>query len=226
MAAIEKLLTMGLAHGIDPRRMLLGALAGGSTDPDVGKITWEDITQAVVTLRPDLRAVLYLKCAPQLASGNELAALTNRLWADLVAYDRRHYTYRPKEVQAGLQPARQATFVRVALAEYMDPRTCRRCQGTGQVLDRVVGKGMVKGTCGLCEGHGYRDWSDRRRARECDVDRHDWAKRWDPSYSSVLRSATGLYREAASGFKAVLFGDENAPAGTPERRRATDRVPA
>lgn len=205
MAAIEKLLTMGLAHGIDPTRMLLAA--GGSTAPESERLTWQDVTQAVTTLTHEQRAALYLKTAPELASARELAAFTNTLYASLIEFEQPDLTDK-----ATLQ--RQPVIVRVAIAEYMAPRTCRRCRGNGQVLDHIVGRGMVPGTCGLCEGKGWRAWSDNTRSRECGVRRADWSKRYAPGYTHVLHTCSGLYRKAAEGFKQALFGTAETPVET------------
>jgi len=209
MAAIEKLLTMGLAHGIDPTRMLLAA--GGTPGPESERLTWQDVTLAVVALPLPQRAALYLKCAPELASAQELASLTNMLLELLMLHDEKRATYPTTEpgFEAAAEHAkfqRQATIVRVALEEYCDPRTCRRCHGEGQVLDHVVGRGMVRGTCGRCEGKGWRAWSDNHRARSCGVRRGDWTARYAHGYQRVLETCTSIYREAAGGFKAALFG--------------------
>lgn len=205
MAAIEKLLTMGLAHGVDPRRMLQVSFGSTQSGPAVDSITWEDVTRAVVALAPSHRAVLYLKAAPALVTANELASLTNELWFDLIAYDMAQHTYRPSEIRRGLANQRQAAIVRTVLAEYCDPRTCRRCIGGGKYLKHVEGKGMVETTCERCVGRGYVPWSDNRRAKRVGVRRETW-ERWRPGYDAALRNCTGLYRQAAEGFKAVLFG--------------------
>lgn len=207
MAAIEKLLTKGLAHGVDPTRMLLAA--GGTQQPDVDRITWEDVTRAVVTLPLAQRAALYLKCAPELSSANELASFTNDLLLVITAHDaRRCSAYSPAEERSGYAFERQAAIVRTAVEEYMDPRTCRRCQGEGTVLDYVPERGMVKGTCGRCEGKGWRPWSDNQRSRRCGVRRTDWAPKYAAGYQRVMDSCTATYKTAAGAFKAVLFGSE------------------
>jgi len=220
MAAIEKLLTMGLAHGVDPRRMLEVSFGSTQSGPDAERITWEDVTRAVVALAPSYRAVLYLKAAPALVTAKDLASLTSELWFDLISYDMAHHTYRADEIQRGLPDKRQAAIIRTALAEYCDPRTCRRCIGGGEYLKYIEGKGMVTTMCERCGGYGYVPWSDRRRARSVAVDRTHWTARWAPGYEATLRNCTGLYRQAAEGFKAVLFGDESAPAQIEARNKA------
>lgn len=203
MAAIEKLLTMGMPHGTDPARALLGAAGIAVRDGD--RLDWTDVSQAVAALEPMHRAALYLRVMPDLMSAQELGALVDHLLRHLMRLDEELGTY-PRGMSVDEVFGRQAAMIRTVLAEYMDPRTCRRCRGEGTVYDHIVGRGLVKGTCGSCEGQGWRAWSDNLRARRCHVRRADWTGRYDRPYRYTLAECSTVYRAAAERFKQRLFG--------------------
>lgn len=196
MANIERLLTMGTAHGADPARHLMGG--HGQNTPDSERLQWTDVMFAMSMVPPSQRAVLWLRANPDMLTGGDLAELTTHLW--------RHHCDHGLPVTA----ERRAAIVRTALAEYTDPRTCRPCRGTGEVLDYVAGRGMVKGTCGRCEGRAIVAWSDNRRARGCGVRRVAWTQLYEAGYVAVLRECGARYRKGVETFKAALFGDPAA----------------
>lgn len=199
MAVIEKLLTMGLAKGTDPGRAFSGA-SGGTNTPCGDRLAWEDVQQAVALVPKAERAALYLRVEPAMVQASELADFTNAVWSALIRHERGAFE---------LDKERESLFVRVAITEYIDPRTCRRCRGSGIVLDHIPSEGLKPGTCGLCHGHGTRSWSDNRRSAQCQVRRSDWPTKWVGSYNAALRECTSLYRRGASNFKQKLFGDIN-----------------
>ena len=62
MAAIEKLLTIGLCHGTDFERILKSV--PGSTTPTSERITWEDVMGAVGFVKDKGRFSLVFVAAP------------------------------------------------------------------------------------------------------------------------------------------------------------------
>jgi hypothetical protein len=218
MPSIERLLTMGLAHGANPARVLLGA-AGVSTRA-TDQVEWTDVLQGVVRLPRMQRAALYLRVVPQLVEANELAELTAWLWGTLIAFDAEHATYTAKEREQGVESARQAMIVRAALREYADPRTCRICLGGGSVLDYIEGRGMVKGTCGKCEGKGWRAWSERARAHAAGIPPRTWLRRHTEGYAATLSECYRTYSAGSKGLRHALFGhpDDASTVGAIESR--------
>lgn len=210
MAVIERLLTMGLAHGADPARHLLGAL--GVTGPAADNLTWPDLRACIGCLDYKHRAILLIKATPEMVEGKELAALTDHLYRDLIRYEARPKANWSQIHHAAARAvhratrARQAAIVRTALQEYADPRVCRSCKGKQQVGLHTPGKGVEWVSCELCQGRGWLSWSDNRRAAAVGVKRGDWVHRHSPSYEHVLQSCTALYRESVTLFKAQLLG--------------------
>lgn len=194
MATIEKLLTMGLAASPDLERLLQGASPGCAGTPGT-RFGWEDVRASIAVLPPEQRAVLQLKAVPNLVTPGEAEALYLHL---LIALKR--------------QPHRQkhASIIRTAVTEYADPRTCRRCRGSGEVLEYAKGQGMLRGTCGHCVGRGWVSWSDNRRARGVACRRAAW-HHLEPAYAETLLACRRLYLTAVARFKRELFGvDEQA----------------
>lgn len=210
MATIERLLTMGLAHGADPRRMLLPA---SGTNPAM-RLDWTDIHKTMACCKPEQRAILYLKPNPAMVSGQDLAALTNTLWRGLIRFEARRNTKDPAP------DTRQAAMVRTALAEYQDNRVCRTCYRNtgkqGHIQTHVEGKGVIDVPCPRCNGAGWVRWSDNRRYRSIGGDRNAYTQRIAPGYEHLMNACTTLYREAQERFMEVLYGE------TPEvqQRRA------
>lgn len=221
MANIEKLLAMGTAQGADPTRMLIVTSGAQKQNP----ITWEDVRLSVGALEPHLRAILQLRAVPQFVSAQELAALTLHLARGLFAFEHRraariHATDPVARAQRRARHVRQSAQIRVALCEYLDPRTCRPCRGEGKVLDHVPGKGVKAIDCPRCAGRGWKPWSENRRASAVGGDRNAWRERYAPGYEFVLRECSSQYREAEGLFKARLFGapDHDETPGAIERR--------
>jgi len=138
MASIDQLLTMGLAHGADTTRFQTGFVQASRR---YDQLQWEDVLQALTTLPAEERAALCIGPAAHLITGAELAQLTNTLWLRLRRHDARAGTYKAKTPILGqevneddVSDARQATIVRVALQEFIDPKVCRTCKGAGRTL--------------------------------------------------------------------------------------------
>ena len=219
MSRIESLLTLGMAHGADPRRMLLPGTATNTLD----RLEWTDIHQAIGSCSPAQRAILYLKPLPQMVSGQDLAALTNHLWRALIRFeDTRRPLASPnptpaeQAIYAKAQAARdqrQAAMVRTALSEYQDPRVCRTClrsREPGKVMVQIEGKGMVWQPCPRCHGAGWTPWSDNRRAKAIGGDRNAYTSRIAPGYDHLLHQCTVLYRQGQEVFMRVLFGEDES----------------
>lgn len=229
---IERLLTLGLAHGIDYRRMLDPP---GSTTPAGRSVSWQDVMGAVAMVPKDQRAALYLKCAPHMVSAAELSEFCFGLLTTLQRYEAKGgkpavaprsradwHTPAERALNRAQQRTfeRQAAIVRTVLAEYQDPRICHACRGGGQVLAHIEGKGIVAQGCPKCDGKGWCRWSDNRRARAIGGDRNAYATRVAPAYEHTLKACTEQYRKGATAFKEALFGpadDESIP-GVIERR--------
>lgn len=226
MANIEKILTMGLAHGIDYERLLRAV--PGSTTPANERITWQDVMGAVAMVPKGQRAALYLKCAPHMVSAQELSEFCFGLLTKLQRFERQR---RPGLVVAAPQsPARwhtpaeralhraaqrtferQAAIVRTVLAEYQDPRICTPCRGSGTVAVQIEGKGIVTQGCPKCAGNGWLRWSDNRRARSIGGDRNAYLQQVAPAYEHTLAACTEQYRKGATAFKEALFGAASDP---------------
>ena len=222
MANIEKILTMGLAHGIDYERLLRAV--PGSTTPANERITWQDVMGAVAMVPKGQRAALYLKCAPHMVSAAELAEFCYGLLTTVQRFDERRgkTTIRPHSPGQWHTPAeralnraqqrafeRQAAIVRTVLAEYQDPRICAPCRGSGNVAVHVEGRGVLTQSCPKCAGNGWLRWSDNRRARSIGGDRNAYATQVAPAYEHTLAACTEQYRKGATAFKEALFGAAN-----------------
>jgi hypothetical protein len=235
MAVIEKLLTMGLAHGTDFERLLQAV--PGATTPASERITWQDVMQAVAMVPKDQRAALYLKCAPNMVDAQEMAQFCFTLLAILQRFENKagRPSIRPHSPQQWHTPAeraihraaakafeRQASIVRTVLAEYQDPRICAPCKGKGELLAHVEGKGVVTLTCAKCVGHGWLAWSDRRRAKAIGVDRESgiYLTQVLPGYERLLSACTSKYQAGSKAFKEALFGpaDDDSVVGVIESR--------
>ena len=79
-------------------------------------------------------------------------------------------------------PGELRQLLEVAVAERRDPRVCRTCAGTGEVL-----AGGARATCPACGGLGWRPWGARVLAERFGVGRHAWETRWAKLYSRVAQ---------------------------------------
>ena len=230
---IESLLTMGQAHGIDYERLLRAV--PGSTTPASERIVWQDVMHAVATVPKGQRAALYLKCAPEMVSAQELAAFCYGLLTVLQRYEARNgkTSPKPRSPQQWHTPeeraihkaqlrafARQAAIVRTVIAEYQDPRICSLCKGGGKIKVHIEGKGVLEQGCSKCAGLGWRPWSDNRRAKAIGGDRNAYATQIAPAYLHTLNACTDQYRKGSEAFKAALFGepDDEQVVGVIESR--------
>jgi len=216
VANIETLLTLGMAHGCDPRRMLLPGTATNELD----RLDWTDIHKAMGFCSPAQRAILYLKPLPQMVSEDEAKALENHLRRSLQRFEARRRPARPVDpspaeaaIYASADEAiarRQAAMVRTALSEYQDPRVCRTClrsREQGKVMVQVEGQGMVWQTCPRCHGSSWTPWSDNRRAKEIGGDRNAYTTRIAPGYEHLLHTCTVLARSGSDRLMQALFGE-------------------
>lgn len=78
----------------------------------------------------------------------------------------------------------------LAVKEVVDPRTCKWCKGRGKVPETNE-RGQATGrvlTCGGCNGGRYA-YTERARARECEIHPEDWKRRYSARYCEVLAIA-------------------------------------
>ena len=79
-------------------------------------------------------------------------------------------------------PGELRQLLEVAVAERRDPRVCRTCAGTGEVL-----AGGERAPCPVCGGLGWRPWGARVLAECFGVARHTWETRWAKRYARVAQ---------------------------------------
>lgn len=215
MADVEKFLTMGLAHGLDPRDVL--KVVGGAGNR---RIDWTDVLDATAGFDKALYATLMLRAAPPLVHGSHRRALRERLVA-LVLFDERRRKQRHYCLPEEGVFSRPIRIVDAALAEYEDARVCPECNAHGEVAEHVIGSGVKWVECPVCSGYGWRPWSERRRRVACQGPRKQatFKRYYADSYDTALRELSSLYRIVLAEFKARLFGDDDdSTPGVIERR--------
>lgn len=217
----DKLLCMGMAQSIDYARACSGVRSTSR-----GGLDWTDIHKAMGTLEPEERAICYLRPNPAMIKGKELAALTNRLWLDLIKFERDRRpplpeTMTPAERMVHLaaraaRDKRQANTVQTVLREFEDSKRCETCQGSpfpGQVTTATaLAIGAINPgntpwvTCPDCKGLEWMPWSDNRRCAGCGAQRVQWKPRYEPGYLRLLDLCRTLRESGRTKFMEYLFG--------------------
>lgn len=218
MAWIETVLTLGEGQGIDYRKL---AEAAGMPADRGGMLTWQNVHWCMSGLKPHERGLLYLQYNQNRLSGNDLAALTSRMWMALEALEMRN---RPRPMldpspaeQALMQAAqasrdlRQTKTVNTVLNEYIDPRRCQTCltsgdRYAGKVAENIPGKGIVWATCPTCGGAQSIPWTHETRAAYCQQDPATWPTRHGRHYLMLLRECSDIHADGAGLLKRRLFG--------------------
>ncbi len=80
----------------------------------------------------------------------------------------------------------RAKLARQAIEEFLNPDVCPNCGGTGKVLARTVGEGVLEVTCDPCDGRGIKRQSLRRRARRFGISHQAWREQYDQVYQEFL----------------------------------------
>lgn len=86
-------------------------------------------------------------------------------------------------------------LAKLAVDEFLYPITCGQCGGAGKLLARRDGEGVLEIPCELCEGKGFRRWSNRRRAKCLGISHQSWGELYSNIYDDYLIQLTNWKSE-------------------------------
>lgn len=89
------------------------------------------------------------------------------------------------------------------LTEMQQDERCQDCGGAG-VMPHVLDENRKPVPCRSCYGTTYTHWSDRQRARECDIVWSSWKRTWRRPYEWLYGQAMAARGDAVRQFRGQL----------------------
>lgn len=149
----------------------------------IPNLTAEDVAAALGMIHhPEARLYARIKYCGQVAYAEELALAMRRYALDRIAKPEWEV---PREAPVGQDKEWWLDMCRMAVAESVDPHTCRTCLGRAETM--IDSKRIV---CSDCRGTGRKELTQTDRARTMSITRKGWTqdqKRRGSSWAEIYR---------------------------------------